>query len=73
MLDQMVPVGAELGREDGLRTGRTLRAWHFSKDARYDGLCCLKDAGLIHAWQASGRAPFAILTEPGADQPLRLF
>ncbi|WP_295385082.1 hypothetical protein, partial [uncultured Thiodictyon sp.] len=32
-------------------TRRTLRAWHISKDARYDALRRLRDAALIRAWQ----------------------
>lgn len=53
-------------------TRRVLRAWSISRDARYDALPKLVDAGLVKAMQLPGRAAHVILVEPGTDRPLRL-
>lgn len=51
---------------------RGLRRFGVSRDACYDGLRRLEDAGLVHVWRLPGRLPQVILVEPGTDQPLRL-
>lgn len=51
---------------------RGLRRFGVSRDACYDGLKRLEDAGLVHVWRLPGRLPQVILVEPGTDQPLRL-
>ncbi len=53
-------------------TRRVLRAWSISRDARYDALPKLVEAGLVKAMQLPGRAAHVILVEPGTDRPLRL-
>jgi hypothetical protein len=51
---------------------RGLRRFGVSRDACYDGLRRLEDAGLVHVWRLPGRLPQVVLVEPGTDQPLRL-
>lgn len=51
---------------------RGLRRFGVSRDACYDGLKRLEDAGLVHVWRLPGRLPQVVLVEPGTDQPLRL-
>lgn len=53
-------------------TRRTLSAWSISRDARYDALPKLVEAGLVKAIQLPGRAAQVILVEPGTNKPLRL-
>lgn len=51
---------------------RVLRRFGISRDACYDGLKRLEDAGLVHVWRLPGRLPQVILVEPGTDRPLSL-
>lgn len=53
-------------------TRRVLRAWSISRDARYDAMARLRDAGLVRCLQLPGRSPHVILLEPGTDRPLSL-
>ena len=51
---------------------RVLRPFGISRDACYDGLRRLEDAGLVLVWRLPGRLPQVILVEPGTDRPLSL-
>lgn len=48
-------------------TRRTLAHWNISRDACYDNLRKLQQAGLVRVWRLPGRAPMVVLIEPGTD------
>jgi hypothetical protein len=53
-------------------TRRSLAHWNISRDACYDNLRSLEQAGLVRVWRLPGRAPVVVLTEPGTDKALAI-